>query len=147
MGPELTTVLMLLSLLVLLAGFPLAFGIGTVGVFFGLLTSGSAFLYMIPMRVVTGTLSTYIFAAVPLFLFMGTMMQTSGIAERAFKILHKWMGGINGGLAVALSDGREIAEAIRFANACGALAATRLGAQPSLPTRAEVATFWKREGG
>jgi tripartite ATP-independent transporter DctM subunit len=119
MSPELTTVLMLLSLLVLLAGFPLAFGIGTVGVFFGLLTSGSAFLYMIPMRVVTGTLSTYIFAAVPLFLFMGTMMQTSGIAERAFKILHKWMGGINGGLAVA-----TVGLAVLFAATTGVVGAS-----------------------
>jgi ribokinase len=53
----------------------------------------------------------------------------------------------NGGLAVALSEGKKLAKAIRFANACGALAATRLGAQPSLPTRAEVAPFWKREVG
>ena len=101
MTPEWTTLLMLLSLLVLLAGFPLAFGIGTVGLVFGLLTSGKAFLFMIPMRVVSGILSEYILAAVPLFIFMGTMMQTSGVAEKAFKIFHKWMGGISGGLAIA----------------------------------------------
>lgn len=101
MSPELTTILMILSLFVLLAGFPLAFGIGTVGLVFGLLTSGSAYLYMIPMRVVSGTLSEYILAAVPLFIFMGTMMQTSGVAGRAFEILHRWMSGFNGGLAVA----------------------------------------------
>jgi tripartite ATP-independent transporter DctM subunit len=74
---------------------------------------------MIPMRVVTGTLSTYIFAAVPLFLFMGTMMQTSGIAERAFKILHKWMGGINGGLAVA-----TVGLAVLFAATTGVVGAS-----------------------
>jgi ribokinase len=54
----------------------------------------------------------------------------------------------NGGLAVALAEskelamGKELTEAVRFANACGALATTRLGAQPSLPTRDEVAAFW-----
>jgi tripartite ATP-independent transporter DctM subunit len=92
---------MVLSLFVLLAGFPIAFGVGTVGLVFGLLTSGPAYLYMIPMRLVDGTLSEYILAAVPLFIFMGTMMQTSGVAERAFGVLHKWMGGMNGGLGVA----------------------------------------------
>jgi tripartite ATP-independent transporter DctM subunit len=110
---------MLLSLLVLLAGFPLAFGIGSVGLLFGYLTSGSAFLYMIPMRVVTGTLSTYIFAAVPLFIFMGTMMQTSGVAERAFNVLHRWMGALNGGLAVA-----TVALAVLFAATTGVVGAS-----------------------
>nr|MBC7243933.1 ribokinase [Chloroflexota bacterium] len=47
----------------------------------------------------------------------------------------------NGGLAVALAEGKTLAEAVRFANACGALAATKLGAQPSLPTAEEVARF------
>jgi hypothetical protein len=101
MSPELTTILMILSLFVLLAGFPIAFGVGTVGLVFGVLTGGNAYLYMIPMRLMDGILSEYILAAVPLFIFMGTMMQTSGVAERAFGILHKWMGGMNGGLAVA----------------------------------------------
>ncbi|MDQ1333736.1 MAG: hypothetical protein QG552_686, partial [Thermodesulfobacteriota bacterium] len=90
MSPELTTILMILSLFILLAGFPLAFGIGTMGLLFGYLTSGNAFLYMIPQRVVNGTLSEYILAAVPLFIFMGTMMQTSGVAERAFNVLRGW---------------------------------------------------------
>ena len=101
MSPELTTVLMLVSLLVLLAGFPLAFGVGTVGVLFGFLASGPGFMYMIAPRVMDGILSAYILAAVPLFIFMGNMMQSSGVAEKAFQILHKWMGGMNGGLAVA----------------------------------------------
>ena len=101
MSPELTTILMILSLLVLLAGFPLAFGVGTVGVLFGLLTSGPGFMYMIAPRVMDGILSAYILAAVPLFIFMGNMMQSSGVAEKAFRILHRWMGGMNGGLAVA----------------------------------------------
>ena len=101
MSPELTTVLMLLSLFVLLLGFPLAFGIGTMGLLFGYLTGGNAFLYMLPQRVMNGTLSEYILAAVPLFIFMGAMMQSSGVAERSFHILQRWMAGLRGGLAVA----------------------------------------------
>ncbi len=45
----------------------------------------------------------------------------------------------NGALAVALAEGRELEAALRFANAVAALACTRRGAQPSLPSRDEVA--------
>ncbi len=44
----------------------------------------------------------------------------------------------NGALAVALAEGLPLLEAVRFANAAGALAVTRLGAQPSAPTREEI---------
>jgi ribokinase len=53
----------------------------------------------------------------------------------------------NGGLAVALAQGRPLVGALRFANACGALATTRLGAQPSLPTIDEVDAFLAERGG
>jgi len=47
----------------------------------------------------------------------------------------------NGGLAVALARGDNLPDAVRYACACGALAATQFGAQPSLPTSAQVAKF------
>ncbi len=51
----------------------------------------------------------------------------------------------NAGLAVALGRGdMNVVQAARYAGACGALAATRLGAQPSLPTAEEVAGFLAR---
>jgi ribokinase len=43
-----------------------------------------------------------------------------------------------GGVATALLRDVPLREAVRYANACGALAVTRAGAQPSLPHRAEV---------
>lgn len=43
-----------------------------------------------------------------------------------------------GGFAVALAEGKSMTEAIRWGNAAGALATTRLGAQPSLPMRQDV---------
>lgn len=48
-----------------------------------------------------------------------------------------------GALACALSNGKPVREALRFANAAGALATTKLGAQPSLPSKKEVETFIK----
>jgi ribokinase len=43
-----------------------------------------------------------------------------------------------GGLAVALTEGQSLPDAVRWGNAAGALAATKPGAQPSLPTRIAV---------
>ena len=44
----------------------------------------------------------------------------------------------NGTLAVALSEGKSMFDAVRFANAAGAVAVTRMGAQPSAPNRTEI---------
>jgi ribokinase len=50
----------------------------------------------------------------------------------------------NGALAVALAEGRELEDAIPFACAAGAASVTRPGAQPSMPTRAEVERLLNR---
>ena len=48
-----------------------------------------------------------------------------------------------GALAVALAEGKTLPAAIRFANAAAAISVTRLGAQPSAPTRREIEKFLK----
>jgi ribokinase len=48
------------------------------------------------------------------------------------------------GMAVALGEGMSLHDAVQLGNAAGALAVTRLGAQPSLPTRQEVNLFLGR---
>ncbi|HRC76629.1 MAG TPA: PfkB family carbohydrate kinase, partial [Kouleothrix sp.] len=50
----------------------------------------------------------------------------------------------NGGLAVALAEGKPFAEAIRWGLAAGALAVTRVGAQAAMPTRGEVLALLDR---
>jgi len=50
----------------------------------------------------------------------------------------------NGALSVALAEGKNLPNAVRFANAAAALSVTRLGAQPSAPTRAEIERFVRR---
>ncbi len=51
----------------------------------------------------------------------------------------------NGGLATALIEGYPLAEAVRWAAATGALSATKAGAQPSMPGRAELEIFLKNQ--
>lgn len=46
-----------------------------------------------------------------------------------------------GALAVAMAEGRGVEQAVQFAQRAAAISVTRLGAQPSLPYRAEVETF------
>jgi ribokinase len=49
-------------------------------------------------------------------------------------------------LAVALSEGRGLGDAVRFGAAAGALAVTKLGAQEAMPSRSEVEAFLDRVG-
>jgi len=53
----------------------------------------------------------------------------------------------NGALALVLAEGRPMQEAIRFANAAGALTVTRKGAQDALPTREEIASLLMQSQG
>lgn len=68
--------------------------------------------------------------------------------DGAFKFIHAFdvkpvdttaAGDVfNGALAVALGEGWKLEEAVRFANAAGALSVQKIGAQPSAPQRAEI---------
>jgi ribokinase len=49
-----------------------------------------------------------------------------------------------GALATGLSEDKPIQEALKFANGAGALATTKLGAQPSLPFRRDLDKFLSR---
>jgi ribokinase len=72
------------------------------------------------------------------------MVDRSGQIERArgfkSKVVDTTAAGdaFTGGLAVAHAEDQPMPEAMRFANAAGALCCTNFGAQPSLPTRADV---------
>jgi ribokinase len=50
----------------------------------------------------------------------------------------------NGALAVALAESRPLSEAVRFAHAAAAISVTRMGAQPSIPTRKEIGSMLRR---
>lgn len=52
----------------------------------------------------------------------------------------------NGGLLTALSEGKSLAEAARFAQALAALSVQRMGTTPAMPTRAEIDAFLAERG-
>jgi len=101
-SPELIVILMFGGILVgVMSGFPITFVFGSLGLIFGIMNWGPQQIWhLFPIRAY-GTLSEYIFACVPLFVFMGCMIERAGIAEIAYDIMHKWFGPVRGGLAIA----------------------------------------------
>jgi tripartite ATP-independent transporter DctM subunit len=100
--PEYITLLMFIPLLVvILLGYPLAIGLGGVGLAVSLLFYGPEQSYGIFYNRIWGIIIDYTFLAVPLFVFMGLMMEKSGVSERLFGAIYLWMGPIPGGLAIA----------------------------------------------
>ncbi len=98
---EIALALLVVGLLVaILLGFPLIFSLGGVALIVGLIGWGTVVPRVLYLAM-WGTLREYTFLAVPLFVFMGTMVQQSGMAERLFGTLHTLMGGLKGGLAIA----------------------------------------------
>ncbi len=81
----------------------------------------------------------------------GTFVCADGISEivPTFKVdpVDTTAAGdvFNGALAVALAEGKPLRDAVRFANAAGALSVTRLGAQPSAPKRADIEAMLGRK--
>ena len=53
----------------------------------------------------------------------------------------------NGALAVALAEGQDLIQAVRLANAAAAISVTRMGAQPSAPTRKEIERLLRSNAG
>lgn len=97
----LLTWIMFGSLFVLLmAGLPLAFVAGGLGVVFLYLVGDSAMLNMVPSRIFP-MMTNPDLAAIPLFIFMATMLERAGLIEEMFDAVYQWMGGLRGGLAVA----------------------------------------------
>ncbi len=93
--------------LVLLAGFPVAFSLAGAALLFGVLgaTLGHfdfAFVRALPQRVF-GTMTNEVLIAVPLFVFMGVMLERSKVAEELLENVGRLFGSLRGGLAVSVA--------------------------------------------
>jgi tripartite ATP-independent transporter DctM subunit len=101
LSPELVTIIMLGGVLVfVMTGFPLAYVIGAIGVAMGIFLAGFAGVGEIFILRTYRLMVNYVLFAVPLFVFMGSMLERSGIIEKLYATLYLWLGGFRGGLAV-----------------------------------------------
>ena len=99
-SPELVTILMLGGVLVgVLIGYPLAIPVGALGLIFGFLLFGTPVFDLLYARLFR-LINSYALLAVPLFVFMGVMLERSAIAERMYDALYLWLSGLRGGLAI-----------------------------------------------
>jgi len=92
-----------LSLLLLMLGFEVAFVFAGVAVFFALISDevGLEVLEMLPYRCY-GIMGNVTLMAVPLFIFMGLLLEKSKMAEGLLLSMGKLFGGIRGGLAISV---------------------------------------------
>jgi len=94
--------------LLLFSGYPVAFTLAGVGIAFGVvgLTLGSfSFLEFnnVLLRIWGGLVQNLILVAIPMFVFMGIMLERSGVAADLLQTLQELMERIPGGLAIAVT--------------------------------------------
>ena len=106
---ELLPLLMFVALAFLLfSGFPVAWVLGGVGLGFGLIGIVADELNFIqfstlPSRIFGGVMENLILTAIPMFVFMGTMLEKSGVARDLFNCLQVLMRRVPGGLALSVT--------------------------------------------
>lgn len=93
--------LFILVFVSILAGFPVAFTLGGLSILVGLAVFNLDFFYLLSLRVY-GIMTNYVLLAVPLFVYMGIMLEKSGIAERLLETMALLFGRLKGGLAISV---------------------------------------------
>ncbi|ALG69555.1 TRAP transporter large permease [Beggiatoa leptomitoformis] len=85
----------------LLLGYPVAFTLGAIALVFGLTFLGLGFLDLLPLRI-WGIMTNFTLLAVPLFIFMGIVLEKSGLAEELLETMGLLFGKLRGGLAISV---------------------------------------------
>jgi tripartite ATP-independent transporter DctM subunit len=118
MGDYLALMMFPTLLVALFLGFPVAFSMMGVALVFGFMTFDTAVIFQFAQKT-DAVASNFVLAAVPLFIFMGSMLEQSGIAERLFEAVHLWTRRLPGGLAIG-----TIIMCVIFAASTGVIGAT-----------------------
>jgi tripartite ATP-independent transporter DctM subunit len=84
-----------------LTGMPVAFAIAAVGFVFGFIGFDGWLFELLPSRIF-GTISNYTLLAIPLFVFMGVMLDKTRVAERMLEVIGHASGALPGGMALAV---------------------------------------------
>ncbi|RKF14296.1 TRAP transporter large permease subunit [Alginatibacterium sediminis] len=88
------------ALLMLLTGFPVAFIFGGVALVFGIFAEGLDLFAFMPYRIMS-IMQNSVMMAVPLFIFMGVVLQKTRLAEQLLEAMGQLFGRIRGGVAVS----------------------------------------------
>ncbi len=116
---QLASIIMMACMLIMvIGGVHLAFVLVFLAVVFGLIFQGPMIFYL-SMFKIFGVMQSEILIAVPLFVFMGLLLDKSGVAEKIFQSLYEVFGPVRGGLAIA-----TIVTCAVFASCTGVIAAT-----------------------
>lgn len=124
MNPETLALVMFGTLFItLFLGHPLAFSLGILALVFGIIGWGGSVDVVMGLLAnrAYGVMDEYVLVAVPLFIFMAQVLDSSGIAERLFDSMHILMGPVRGGLAIAV-----ILACTVFAATAGVVGATEV---------------------
>ncbi len=99
---ELLAILCIVSFFVLLAlGLPVALTLAVSGLFWGYLGFGAGLFDLLPARIY-GVTANYTLIAIPLFVFMGCMLEKSKIADDLMDVIGHLAGGLRGGMGIGI---------------------------------------------
>ena len=99
---EILAILMLVAFFgMLMIGIPVAISIATVGFVFGGIGFGTTLFNLLPARLF-GVVTGYQWLAIPLFIFMGVMLEKSRLADDLLDVMGHLAGGVKGGMAVGI---------------------------------------------
>ena len=102
MAPEVLPLLMLASFVgLLLAGIPVAWAAAAAGVVFGWLGFGESLFALLPARIY-GVATDYSLLALPMFVFMGVMLEKSRLGRDMLEVIGHLAGGVPGGMGVGI---------------------------------------------
>ena len=102
MSPEMIGLLMVAAMLfAIFIGFPIAFTLLFLGVVFGYWGFGPLVFYLLTLQF-NATMMEQTLAAVPLFVFMGIMMEQANLMERLFDSVQKLLASVRGSLFLAV---------------------------------------------
>ena len=93
-------IMFIVALFLLLLGFPVAFTFGGVALLFGVFSEGAELFAFMPYRI-QSIMQNTLLMAIPLFIFMGLVLQKTKLAEQLLEAMGKLFGGVRGGLAIA----------------------------------------------
>jgi tripartite ATP-independent transporter DctM subunit len=102
MGSELLPILLLVSFVaLLLVGIPVAYAAAASGVVFGLIGFGTGLFNLLPARIY-GVATDYSLLALPMFVFMGVMLEKSRLANDMLEMIGHVAGNLRGGMAIGI---------------------------------------------